>query len=65
MCKKNLQKQSPDVFYKKRIHKNFAKFTAKYLCRSLFFDKDSGLQPAALLQKRLRHKCFSVNFAKY
>ena len=28
------------------------------------FNKISGLRPAALSKKRLRHRCFSVNFAK-
>ena len=30
------------VFYKKTVLKNFAKFTGKRLCRSLFFDKVAG-----------------------
>ena len=32
--------------------KNFAKFTGKHLCQSIFFNK-SGLRPANLLKKRL------------
>ena len=31
------KKQPPEVFYKKCALKNFAKFTGKYLCWSLFF----------------------------
>ena len=27
---------APEVFYKKRVFKNFAKFTGKHLCQSLF-----------------------------
>ena len=36
----------PEVFYKKRVFKNFAKFTETQLCQSLFFNKvaGSGLQ---------------------
>ena len=34
--------------------KNFKKFTGKRLCQSLFL-------PAALLKKRLLHRCFPVN----
>ena len=34
---KYLQKQTPEVFYKKYILKNFVKFTGKYPCRSLSF----------------------------
>ena len=40
---------------KKSVLKNFAKFTGKHLCRSLFFNK-------ALLKKKLWHRCFPVNF---
>ena len=35
----------PEVFFKKGILKNFAKFTGKRLCYSLFFDKVAGLRP--------------------
>ena len=45
--------------------KNFTKFIGKRLCQSLFFNKVAGLRPANLLKKRLRHKCFSVNFVKF
>ena len=30
-----------------------------------FFSKVSGLRPTTLLEKRIRHKCFPVNFAKF
>ena len=29
----------PEVFYKKGVPRNFAKFTGKHLCQSLFFNK--------------------------
>ena len=41
----------------KEILKNFAKFTGKHLCQSLFFNKVPGLRPATLLKKRLWHRC--------
>ena len=41
------------IFFKIGVLKNFAKFTEKDLCQSLF------------LIKRLRRKCFPVNFAKF
>ena len=50
---------------KKGVLRNFAKFTGKYLCQSLFFNKIAGLGPATLLKKRLWHRCFPVNFAKF
>ena len=47
--------------------RNFAKFTWKYLCQSLFLIKLQalGLRPATLLKKRHWRKCFPVNFAKF
>ena len=33
----------PEVFCKKGALKNFAKFTGKHLCQSLFFNKVAGL----------------------
>ena len=40
------QKQPPEVFYKKGVLRNFAKFTGKHLRQSLFFNKVTGLMPA-------------------
>ena len=37
------QKQLSEVFYKKGIYKNFAKFTGKHLCQSLLFNKASAI----------------------
>ena len=54
------QKQPLEVFCKKGVLRNFAKFTGKYLCESLFFNR-----PATLLKKRLWNRCFLVNFAKF
>ena len=42
---------------RKGVLRNFAKFTGKHLCQSLFFSKVAG-QPATLLKKRLWHMCF-------
>ena len=50
---------------RKGVLKNFAKFTGKHLCKSLFFNEVAGLRPATLLKKRLWHRCFPVNFAKF
>ena len=61
----HIQKRPPEVFYKETVLKNFAKFTGKHLCQSLFFNKVAGLRPATLLKKRLWHRWFSVNFATF
>ena len=56
---------------KKRVLRNFAKFTGKHLCQSLFFNKVAAIQslflpgPATLWKKRLCRRCFSMNFAKF
>ena len=36
------QKQPPEVFCKKDVLKNFAKFTGKHLCQSLVYNKVTG-----------------------
>ena len=53
------------MFCRKGVLRNFAKFTRKHLCQSLFLNKVVCLRPATLLKKRLWHKCFPVNFAKF
>ena len=39
-----MKKECPEVFYKKVVLKNFAKFTGKHLCQSLVFNKVAGLK---------------------
>ena len=41
----------PEVFCKNGVLRNFAKFTRKHLCQSLFFNKIAGLRPAILLKR--------------
>ena len=53
------------MFYKKRVLRNYAKYTGKHLCQRLFFNKVAGLRSATLLKKRLRHRCFPVNLVKF
>ena len=53
------------MFCKKGVLRNFAKFTRKHLCQSLLFNKVAWLSPATLLKKKLWHRCFPVNFAKF
>ena len=62
--KNSLQKQPPEVFWKKGVPRNFAKFIGKHLSQSLFLNKVAGLS-ATLLRKRLWQRCFPVNFAKF
>ena len=60
----NLQKQLSRGFLEKRCFKNFAKFTGKHPCQSVFFNKVAGLGLELYQKKRLWHRCFLVNFAK-
>ena len=49
----------------KDVLRNFAKFTGKHLCQRLFFNKVAGLRVTTLLRKKLWHRYFPVNFAKF
>ena len=49
----HLRSSRPEVFCKKGVLSNFAKFTGKHLCQSLYFNKVASL------------RCFPVNFAKF
>ena len=51
-------------FMKKGVPRNFTEFTGKHPCQIYLFNKVAGLRPATLL-KRLGHKCFPTNFAKF
>ena len=62
---KYFRNNRPEVFCKKGVLRNFAKFTGKHLCQSLFFDKVAGLRPGTLFKKSLWYRCFPVNFAKF
>ena len=53
-----------EVFFKKGILRNFAKFTGKRLCQSLFFDKVAGLRPANLFLKKTLAQVFSREFCE-
>ena len=44
MGNRNARSSHPEVFYKKGVLRNFAKFTEKHLCQGLFFNKVAGLQ---------------------
>ena len=64
-CSVCYRRSRPEVFFKKGVLTNFAKFTGKHLCHSFFFHKVANLRPATLLKMRLWHRCVTVNFAKF
>ena len=47
---------------RKGVLSNFAKFTGKHLCQSLFFNEVAGLR---LWKERPWYRCFHVNFVKF
>ena len=49
----------------KAVLKSFSIFTEKHLCWSLFLNKNAGLQSWNFIKKRLQHRFFSVNIAKF
>ena len=51
MCVQYVQKQPPEVFFKKGVLKNFANLTEKHLCWSLFLIKMEAWGPATLLKR--------------
>ena len=55
----------PEVFCKNGTLENKTKFTGKHLCQGIFFTKVSGLKPGTLFKKKLWHRCFPVNFARF
>ena len=58
---RNFPKVATRCSMKIGVLRNFPKFTEKYLCQSLFFNKVAGLRLATLLKKRLWHRCLPVN----
>ena len=50
------------IFFKGGIFIKFSIFTGKYLCWSLFLIK---LQAYNFIKKRLHHRCFHMNIAKF
>ena len=55
-----------EVFCKKSVRKNFAKFTGKYLSQSVFFlNKVAGWGLQLYWKKRLWHSCIPMNFTKF
>ena len=62
--RKIVQKQRPDVFCKKGVLKNFAKFSGQHLSQSLLFNKVAGLRYQLYL-KKISHKCLPVNSAQF
>ena len=59
-----LQKEPTKVFCKKVALKYFAIFTERHVSESLF-NKLAVQKACNLIKKRLQHRCFLMNIAKY
>ena len=64
-CRKMFKRRSTQIFFKTGVLKNFAIFTGKHLCWSLFPIKFQDWRFAYLYKKRHQDRCFSVNIAKF
>ena len=53
------------MFCKKGVLTNFTKIHRKTPVPESLFNEVAGLRSATLLKKRLWHRCFPVNFAKF
>ena len=60
----SLQKQPPEVFYKKPDLKNFAISHRKTPVLESLFNKVADLQACDFIKKRLQYGCFPVNITK-
>ena len=65
IIKKISERYNEQVFYKNAVLKIFAKYTKKRLCWTLFLNKNAGLQYWNFIKKRLQHRCFPMNIAKF
>ena len=61
---KPLPPESASVL-KKDVLRNFAKCRERHLRWNFFLNKIESFRPATLFKKRLRHRCFPVNFMKF
>ena len=63
MLKLNIQKQPLEVFYKRVVLKNFAKFARKGLCQRLFLNKVAS-GTSNFIEKKTQTQVFSCKFCE-
>ena len=51
--------------YKKKVFLKFRNFHRKTLVLESLFNKAAGLKACNFIKKRLQHRCFPVNIAKF
>ena len=60
-----VQKQPPEVFYEKVVLNNFAYIHRETPVLESLFNKVAVPKACNFIKKRLQHRCFPVNIAKY
>ena len=60
-----IRSSHPKCSVKKRVLRNFAKFTGKNLCQSLFFNKLQASVCNFIEKRDCWHRYFPVNFVKF
>ena len=66
MISEHERSSRPEMFCKKGVLRNFAKFTVKRLYQRLFFNKVAGLRPKVWnLTKKSPAQVFTCEFAKF
>ena len=61
---KNIQKQPPEVFYKKAVLNNLTIFREKKTVLEPLFNKVTSKKTCTFVKKRLQYMNFPVNFTK-
>ena len=61
----NFRHQRPEVFYKKSWSRKFKNINRKTPVLESLFNKVADLQICNFIKKRLKHRCFPVNTAKF
>ena len=59
-----VQKQPPEVFYKRRCYQKFFKFHCQTLVLESLFKKAAVLKECIFIRKRVQYRCFHLKFAK-
>ena len=63
--RETIRSSRSQMLFKIGVLKNFSIFTRKHLCWILFLIKLQAWRPSFLLKKRLQHRFFPVNIAKF
>ena len=59
-CVQYVQKQPPEVFFRKGVLKYFANFIEKIAVLESLFNNAAGLTACNFIKKRLQHRCYTV-----